>query len=776
MEPEFKTNSFEQRENGGDKREPSPMSSLSKLMSSQKSASKPSNLTININNSTGENSRNGDQVITTTVSIEGISPSDESPSVEGSTINVSNVDGLEDDLDIDGPLGGVKIPVGNLAPPIRPPVSPRFIRHQSMASISSEFGGRSLSTSIPYSAPGGRSASSNSIPHSSNNYMPQLSNGAPIQSIHISSPSVSSSQDLEPRFVISKQKIAQVHAANAAEKEKEKLQQQMHSGSLSRSSSHSSVSGFFSRSRKSSVANLSTDLTSPVAAYSNSYQNSSMATSYEYGHSPSSTSSQDSAQSIHPLTTRHSSMADLKRFFKRTNGYSSSPARTSQLSQGIKGMSPIQSGSNQMNSNMNINGVVQNRSPATTSRRSTYTSNPTVSTTYGSATGQPFTMSIGGNSTQLPFSKRYGKFGDSLGAGAGGSVKLVKRLADRKVFAVKEFRARYLHESKRDYTKKITAEYCVGSTLKHPNIIETVEISYENDRVLQVMEYCDYDLFAIVMSNKMDTEEVNCCFKQILTGINYLHSMGLAHRDLKLDNCVISKDGIVKIIDFGSLVVFNYPFTNTLIEAQGIVGSDPYLAPEVCVFNKYDPRPVDVWSAAIIYCCMVLKKFPWKVPKVTDQSFKMFATREEGVTLNELLKKVPSPPGYDDTIDEESGPLNGMKSDLMKTLPEDSTEDASAEGSKEDPNGISHTSKLTGAKRLLNALPEVCRPLIGRMVDLAPLCRITIEECFEDSWLKSLQMCDVIDGVLVHLEDHHHTDVDQSVAHIAMLEKNKKKK
>lgn len=187
---------------------------------------------------------------------------------------------------------------------------------------------------------------------------------------------------------------------------------------------------------------------------------------------------------------------------------------------------------------------------------------------------------------------------------------MLRRLADNKVFAVKEFRAKFTTESKRDYTKKITSEYCIGSTLKHPNVIETIEISFENDRLVQVMEYCDYDLFAIVMSNKMTENEINCCFKQILNGLRYIHSIGLAHRDLKLDNCVINKDGIVKIIDFGSAVVYQYPFSNKLIEATGIVGSDPYLAPEVCVFNTYDPRPVDIWSIAIMYCCMVLKKFP----------------------------------------------------------------------------------------------------------------------------------------------------------------------
>ena len=58
-------------------------------------------------------------------------------------------------------------------------------------------------------------------------------------------------------------------------------------------------------------------------------------------------------------------------------------------------------------------------------------------------------------------------------------------------------------------------------------------------------------------------------------------------------------------------------------------------------------------------------------------------------------------------------------------------------------NGKDHTSSETGANRLLLALPEDCRRLIGRMVELAPACRITIDEVLNDSWLKSVNMCTV---------------------------------
>lgn len=165
---------------------------------------------------------------------------------------------------------------------------------------------------------------------------------------------------------------------------------------------------------------------------------------------------------------------------------------------------------------------------------------------------------------------KYGKFGKVLGSGAGGSVRLLKRSSDGVTFAVKQFRDKHSWESEKDYSKKVTAEFCIGSTLHHGNIIETMDIIQENHRWYEVMEYAPYDLFATVMTGKMTREEIACAFLQIVNGVSYLHSMGLAHRDLKLDNVVVSEHGIMKVIDFGSATVFRYPFENDIVLASGL--------------------------------------------------------------------------------------------------------------------------------------------------------------------------------------------------------------
>lgn len=326
-------------------------------------------------------------------------------------------------------------------------------------------------------------------------------------------------------------------------------------------------------------------------------------------------------------------------------------------------------------------------------------------------------LSINANSQRRRQSlKSYGKLGKTLGEGAGGHVKIIRSNADNQIYAVKEFRARHHSESLRDYNKKVGAEYCLGLTLKHPNIVNTVDIIYETEKVYQIMEYGAYDLFAIVMSGKMSQEEVYCDFRQLMEGIRYLHNSGLAHRDLKLDNCVVTEDGIVKIIDFGSSVVYKYPESDKIYDCDGVVGSDPYLAPEAAGKGKrYTPTPTDIWSAAIMLCCMLMRKFPWKAPRMSDQAFKAFVHEEEDGT------------------------------------------------------------KL-GLSKLLQNLPVEAHTLLEGMLDVDPEKRFDISQCWMDSFLSVNPHCTLKNtNELVSAPNHIHTTVSFEEAHIAMLERKNRK-
>ncbi|KAK7956780.1 uncharacterized protein PG986_006002 [Apiospora aurea] len=401
---------------------------------------------------------------------------------------------------------------------------------------------------------------------------------------------------------------------------------------------------------------------------------------------------------------------------------------------------------------------------------------------------------------QVPFAddhgltSKYGKIGRVLGSGAGGSVKLMKRNEDNTVFAVKEFRPRHTYETEKDYVKKLTAEFCVGSALHHGNIIETLDIVQEKGKWYEVMEYAPYDLFAIVMTGKMSKAEVSCCFLQILSGVTYLHSMGLAHRDLKLDNVVVSERGIMKIIDFGSAHVFKYPFESGIVSASGVVGSDPYLAPEVYDERKYDPQAVDIWSLAIIYCCMSLRRFPWKVPRMTDNSYKLFAAEPSPGHDPKKLVLPPSRSTGDldntpprDIFTEkneksekgekgEKGEKNEKDEKHDKTDKTDMNDKENKPNSTEKTEGSSSTTVtaqasgkpaattsqpakevIRGPWRLLRLLPRESRHIIGRMLTIKPKDRATMTEILEEPWVSDTVICRQMGpGHIISADDHTH--------------------
>jgi serine/threonine protein kinase len=82
--------------------------------------------------------------------------------------------------------------------------------------------------------------------------------------------------------------------------------------------------------------------------------------------------------------------------------------------------------------------------------------------------------------------------------------------------------------------------------------------------------------------------------KDIATGINYIHSSGVIHRDIKIDN-VILKHGVYKITDFGVSSVGEF--------SQTFVGTPAYLAPEIMnnrVYNDNYDKTVDIWALGVL--------------------------------------------------------------------------------------------------------------------------------------------------------------------------------
>ncbi|KAH6607220.1 hypothetical protein Trco_003533 [Trichoderma cornu-damae] len=229
-------------------------------------------------------------------------------------------------------------------------------------------------------------------------------------------------------------------------------------------------------------------------------------------------------------------------------------------------------------------------------------------------------------------SKLLGRHGKHLGKGAASKVTLMVRKGyPAEMYAVKEFRGKSGRESREDYDKKIKSEFSIGKSLHHPNIVETIRLCTDHGRWNHVMEYCsEGDLFSLVQKGHLKGDaklkDRLCLFKQLIQGVNYLHANGIAHRDIKLENLLITKDSKLKITDFGVSEVFcgTHPglreaggqcgrnMGEIRLCAPGLCGSEPYIAPEVLQKKgHYDPRALDVWSSAIVMIYMTFGGAIW---------------------------------------------------------------------------------------------------------------------------------------------------------------------
>lgn len=231
----------------------------------------------------------------------------------------------------------------------------------------------------------------------------------------------------------------------------------------------------------------------------------------------------------------------------------------------------------------------------------------------------------GGPNQSTTLVEKYGKCQEVVGRGAFGIVRISHKKVENgeKLFAVKEFRRRP-EESEKKYSKRLTAEFCISSSLRHPNVIHTLDLlKDQKGDYCEVMEYCSGgDLYTLVLTaGKLEVLEADCYFKQMMRGVEYMHEMGVAHRDLKPENLLLTCHGALKITDFGNGECFRMAWEHSAHMVSGLCGSAPYIAPEEYIDREFDARAVDVWACGVIYMAMRTGRHLWRVAKKDEDEF-----------------------------------------------------------------------------------------------------------------------------------------------------------
>ena len=257
----------------------------------------------------------------------------------------------------------------------------------------------------------------------------------------------------------------------------------------------------------------------------------------------------------------------------------------------------------------------------------------------------------GGPNSAATLVEKYGKCSEVVGRGAFGIVRIShkqdpKDSRHEQLYAVKEFRRRP-QETPKKYQKRLTAEFCISSSLHHPNVIQTLDLIPDaKGDYCEVMEFCaGGDLYTLVLAaGKLEVAEADCYFKQLMRGVEYMHEMGVAHRDLKPENLLLTTRGALKITDFGNGECFRMAWEKEAHMTAGLCGSAPYIAPEEYFDSEFDPRAVDVWATGVIYMAMRTGRHLWRVARKDEDEFyeKYLEGRrgDDGYEPIELLHRV----------------------------------------------------------------------------------------------------------------------------------------
>ena len=202
--------------------------------------------------------------------------------------------------------------------------------------------------------------------------------------------------------------------------------------------------------------------------------------------------------------------------------------------------------------------------------------------------------------------------GEVIGEGNFGTVRLATQIKIGEKLAIKIINKNNI--TKKSDIVRIKKEISILKKIRHKNIIQIYEVMESNQNVYIAMENCEgKELFEYIIKNKR-LKELEACrlFRQLINGVDYIHSQGIIHRDLKPENILLDENMDIKISDFGLSTFFT----------QGEYLSTPcgtpnYAPPEMLIGQQYDGELSDIWSCGIILYTMLTGSLPCAESKET---------------------------------------------------------------------------------------------------------------------------------------------------------------
>ncbi|GLH06674.1 hypothetical protein R5R35_011899 [Gryllus longicercus] len=227
--------------------------------------------------------------------------------------------------------------------------------------------------------------------------------------------------------------------------------------------------------------------------------------------------------------------------------------------------------------------------------------------------------------------KMIGKYvmGDLLGEGAYGKVKEVldsETLCRRAVKILKTRKLRRIPNGEQNVQREIQ----LLKILKHKNVISLVDVLFneEKQKMYLVLEYCVgglQDMLESTPKKKFPLWQAHGYFSQLIDGLEYLHSKGIVHKDIKPGNLLLALDGTLKISDFGVAEALDmFAKDDTCTTGQG---SPAFQPPEIANGHEtFAGFKVDIWSCGVTLYNITTGLYPFE----GDNIYRLFENIGKG--------------------------------------------------------------------------------------------------------------------------------------------------
>jgi len=235
-------------------------------------------------------------------------------------------------------------------------------------------------------------------------------------------------------------------------------------------------------------------------------------------------------------------------------------------------------------------------------------SNPVVPTSLVSSKGDASPVLPPRSNDKMVLAKKGFTCKNTIGSGSYSKVKVAIRIRSNSVTEKYAFKIIDRSKAPKDFQQKfLPRELEIWPRLKHPNIIRMYTYFEHEPKIYMLLEYAEGGdvLDYVQKSGALSQPHAKTWTKQILDAVCYLHQLGIAHRDLKLENVLIDDKFNIKICDFG------FAKTDIVNPSSTFCGSKAYAAPEILAGHEYVPTKADVWAVGVILYIFVTGTMPF---------------------------------------------------------------------------------------------------------------------------------------------------------------------